>query len=325
MVDFRYHLVSIIAVFLALAVGIVLGATTLKAPLIENLDNRVSSISKDRDALRTGNDLLTKRVADQTKFAKAVLPIAVAGRLRDERIVIVSTPDSASDVRNAAVDALVAAGATIAGRLSLTKKFFDPVQAQALESVAQQAASNSVVVPGTPLQHAANQLAIAVATPTRSPAPPAGGNAETKRVLSLYQDAALVTIDGDIPVRSSIVVVVAPLPPKADALGRDDQIRGANEVISALARQATAVVAVTPTGGAAPGGVLSSLRRDQNLATRVSSVDDADTPSGQTALVLSVVERIRAYGNAAGGHQAAGQYGEGPGADKPLPDLADVS
>ena len=37
MIDFRYHLVSIVAVFLALAIGIVLGSTELQGNTIDVL------------------------------------------------------------------------------------------------------------------------------------------------------------------------------------------------------------------------------------------------------------------------------------------------
>ena len=37
MIDFRYHLVSIVAVFLALAIGIVLGSTELQGTTIDAL------------------------------------------------------------------------------------------------------------------------------------------------------------------------------------------------------------------------------------------------------------------------------------------------
>ena len=38
MIDFRYHLVSIVAVFLALAIGIVVGATQLKSVTVSDAD-----------------------------------------------------------------------------------------------------------------------------------------------------------------------------------------------------------------------------------------------------------------------------------------------
>ena len=36
MIDFRYHLVSLIAVFLAVALGIVIGTTALNEPILSN-------------------------------------------------------------------------------------------------------------------------------------------------------------------------------------------------------------------------------------------------------------------------------------------------
>jgi len=43
-IDFRYHLVSIVAVFLALAIGIVLGSTELQGPVYNILSRTTSSL-----------------------------------------------------------------------------------------------------------------------------------------------------------------------------------------------------------------------------------------------------------------------------------------
>ena len=56
MIDFRYHLVSLVSVFLALAVGIVLGAGPLKEPIGESLQSQVDALRSDRDTLRTNLD-----------------------------------------------------------------------------------------------------------------------------------------------------------------------------------------------------------------------------------------------------------------------------
>ena len=57
MIDFRYHLVSIVAVFLALAIGIVLGATQLQRQTVDvlqstsnSLRNQLSAASAERDS-----------------------------------------------------------------------------------------------------------------------------------------------------------------------------------------------------------------------------------------------------------------------------------
>ena len=53
MIDFRYHLVSIVSIFMALAVGIVLGAGPLKGQIGDTLSAEVTALRDDRAALRT--------------------------------------------------------------------------------------------------------------------------------------------------------------------------------------------------------------------------------------------------------------------------------
>ena len=46
MIDFRYHLVSIVAVFLALAIGIVLGSTELQGTTYNFLDRTTAKLTR---------------------------------------------------------------------------------------------------------------------------------------------------------------------------------------------------------------------------------------------------------------------------------------
>ena len=52
MIDFRYHLVSIVSIFLALAVGIVLGAGPLKEDLGNTLTRELTQLRQDKTDLR---------------------------------------------------------------------------------------------------------------------------------------------------------------------------------------------------------------------------------------------------------------------------------
>ena len=53
MIDFRYHLVSIVAVFLALAIGIVVGSTALKPAVLTGLQKTATAEKEaDRRAVR---------------------------------------------------------------------------------------------------------------------------------------------------------------------------------------------------------------------------------------------------------------------------------
>ena len=48
MIDFRYHLVSLIAVFLAVALGIIIGTTALNEPLQANIEGQVTELELPR-------------------------------------------------------------------------------------------------------------------------------------------------------------------------------------------------------------------------------------------------------------------------------------
>ena len=63
MIDFRYHLVSIVAIFLALALGIVLGSTTLSNSVGDTLRKQVSSATRSAQEARVQQRQLHKEAA----------------------------------------------------------------------------------------------------------------------------------------------------------------------------------------------------------------------------------------------------------------------
>ena len=56
MIDFRYHLVSIVAVFLALAIGIVLGSTELQGTTLDSLRGLTNSLKGQLNAAEAQRD-----------------------------------------------------------------------------------------------------------------------------------------------------------------------------------------------------------------------------------------------------------------------------
>jgi hypothetical protein len=111
--DFRYHALSLVAVFLALGIGIVLGATLG--------DSVVSQANKDvRSSLR--GDLLdalsrarkaTEQLAQRDRFETQAFPYIAGGRLRGRRVAIVSSGALPQDVENSARNAIKDAGGTV--------------------------------------------------------------------------------------------------------------------------------------------------------------------------------------------------------------------
>ena len=116
-IDFRYHLVSLVAIFLALALGIVIGSAAL--------NGQVSALTTSRGALETNTNDLRSQVVDDAAFATSVTATLVKGALRGERVLLVTTPDTPGSLVSAIKPVLVQAGViSLRGQASLHKGTF---------------------------------------------------------------------------------------------------------------------------------------------------------------------------------------------------------
>src|SRR5882757_1413247 len=101
----RYHAASLAAVFLALAVGILIGVGFGSDLVNGTADDLEKSLHSDLDAQNAKIDDLESQLASERKFSAAVAPAVVENRLRDRQIAIVAfggLDDAlADDVRNA--------------------------------------------------------------------------------------------------------------------------------------------------------------------------------------------------------------------------------
>ncbi len=306
MIDFRYHLVSIIAVFLALAVGLVVGATAL-APKTEVILSRLQTeLSKQNGNLSKDKQALSNQVSADQIFAQAVAPRLLPGLLTGEKAVLVVAPGADSAVTTGVTTVLHQAGASVTGVINLSSSFTGTggQNEAALTQLAQSLAAQA-----------------GVTLPTRSTSP-VGGQQDAAQVLA----ATLLTRDGGSGLSS----------------GRSHAILNALSVAGFLSigsggssvRPATVAVLVTP-GGVAPqtgsevlvavavalrnagsGTVMAgaaasigagSVISAENSAGQVSTVDNADTETGQimTAQALRLLLDGRAPAQFGIGPQAA--------------------
>jgi len=93
-IDFRYHLVSIVAVFLALAIGIVIGTTALNGPVTEALQKGNASLNGDLNNLRDQSAALQQQIAAAETFVQAAAPQLVGHLLDGQRVVVIGMPGS---------------------------------------------------------------------------------------------------------------------------------------------------------------------------------------------------------------------------------------
>ena len=124
MIDFRYHVVSIVAVFLALAIGIVLGSTELQGPTFNILNHTTAKLQNEYDQARS--QLATAQSqADQGEQYAAAVPAVLRDLLPGQRLLIVTEPGAQPQVVSGISAAAADAGASVTGQIALQPKFFD--------------------------------------------------------------------------------------------------------------------------------------------------------------------------------------------------------
>lgn len=144
MVDFKYHVVSIVAVFLALAIGIVLGTNVLSGDVLKNLKAQTSQLRKEAQDLRAQNQQQQAQIGADQAFLGALGPTAVGGRLAGQRVVLVALPDAQKSARDQVAKTLTSAGAVVTGEVDLTSSYVDPQQAPALDQLVKSLAQPAI-------------------------------------------------------------------------------------------------------------------------------------------------------------------------------------
>ena len=125
MIDFRYHLVSIVAVFLALAIGIVLGSTELQGPTYNFLSHTTAKLQNQLDQATSQRDAAQQQASEDEAYAQAVEPAVLHDLLTGQQLLIVTEPGAQSSVVSGIITAATDAGAHVTGQINLAPKFFD--------------------------------------------------------------------------------------------------------------------------------------------------------------------------------------------------------
>lgn len=111
----KYHATSLIAVFLALAIGILIGAEFGGDALTNTRRDLERSLTGNLQDARDRADELSAELARSDEFASRVYPALVRDRLSGRRIGIVALGDLPGETSAAIEDALAPTGARIVG------------------------------------------------------------------------------------------------------------------------------------------------------------------------------------------------------------------
>jgi len=313
-VDFRYHLVSIIAVFLALAVGMVVGTAALNGPIVDSLRSNINRLSDDKRDLEQDVQQLQGEVGAADGFADTVGSELLAGALADERVLLVIAAGAPEGLVEQLRPVLESAGASVTGRLEVRPALADPESRGLVEDLVAEVVPAGVDLPdGEPVERAAVELAAALTTGPDAEEVDAG---EAQAVVSAFQEADLIAFEGETETLTTATLVVVVGGPAPDAeegptVEQQQQLEAVLVLAQAFDDRSRGVVVTGPAGSAVEGGLVAALRGQSTTAADVSSIDNADRGLGRVAVVRALVEQ---------GAGRAGQYGAGAGATGPLPE-----
>ncbi|MEU2348570.1 copper transporter [Modestobacter sp. NPDC049651] len=307
MIDFRYHLVSLIAVFLAIALGIVIGTTQLNGRLVDNLQSQVSGLQEDKRSLETQTQQLQGQLDDVGSFEEAVGPSLVRGTLTGRSVVlVVADNDVPSDAVEGVTGLLGSAGARVTGTVRLTGDYTSPSKDSALQNYLTGTGLPAGTTPPTGDDVGA-QVASLLAQVLMVPGPGAADagiapdSTATSAVLTgLGQIGVLDRADtGSVSAADFAVVLTV-----GTIGGRNEEARTKRlvQLAAALDDRGSGTVVAGDAASAGDGGLLAALRDDDALAGSVSTVDNLIAVAGQISTVLAVAAEGRgdsgAYGTA---------------------------
>lgn len=306
MISLRQHAISLAAVFIALAVGVVLGSGLLSDTLLSSLRDEKKDLHGQINTLTDQKNVLNEKLGSADDFNTAMSGRILHDALKGKSVVLIRTPDADDNDLEAVRRTLGQAGAAAVGTLTLTQEFVDANSAEKLRSVV----NSSILPAGAQLNTAlvdqgsqAGDLLGITLLINRKPDAPVVDDTQRKTVLTALRDTGFISYQGDdIGAANSALIVTG------GALGDDAGNQGATvaRFAAAMAPHGWGTVLAGRDGSASGTAAVAVTRSDAGLASAVSTIDDIDAESGRITAALALAELVN------GGR--TGQYGIGQGA-----------
>ncbi|MCX6482045.1 MAG: copper transporter [Mycobacterium sp.] len=305
MVTLRHHVISLAAVFVALAIGVVLGSGALSSTMVSGLRGDNGVLQKQAGTLTDEKGSLSEKLTAASEFDTQMAGRIVRDALAGKSVVVFRTPDAANEDVDAVARLIGQAGGTVTGTIALTNEFVDANSAAKMSSVV-----NSPILPaGTQLNatltdqgsQAGDLLGIALLINRDPKIIPVDDNARDA-VLSALRDTGFLTYEQRLGAADTAVIVTGGA--LADTAGN----RGATvaRLAVAMAPHGSGVVLAGRDGSANGVSAVAVTRADTPMAEAVTTVDDIGIESGRITTVLALQAMIAGA--------PPGQYGIGAGA-----------
>jgi copper transport outer membrane protein MctB len=289
-ISLRYHVISIAAVFLALAVGVVLGSTTLSGTLLSGLSNEKSQLGQQVTDLQAQRNGLNAQLTSADDFAKVVGPMALRGSLDKRTVVLITTDDARPTDRDAIRNLVKSAGATVTGEVQLTSAFSDPSRTDQLRGVVTRLLPTGVQLPtaGDPGTLAGGLIGPLVLIGKDDNQPQASDD-ETSAAFAGLTDGGFVKVSDNFR-PAQLAVVLTGGAETGD--GASDRATTIARFASQVDRSGAGTVLAGTTHSADGTGPLGIVRADTAATSILSTVDNVDSASGQIVTILALREQL---------------------------------
>jgi Copper transport outer membrane protein, MctB len=320
-ISLRYHIVSLVAVFLALALGIVVGSTVLQEGTVSALRATSQEVRQRSEENRTENLALKQEISRLQSFGVTVLPELVQGRLKDRPVVLVDTDKVDSGMRDSVRKVLEDAGAEVDGQVTFADERL-ALGADSDRAAMGRLLSADAGAPEVLRGELVKRLADRLATPS---AIPQGDGQRATDVLTGLQDADFLADlklsrsqaagTDPFPRQGSVFVLLGPAATATTAVAPDAFLVPLADQVSS--RGGGAVAGAEAAAVPSTSSWVIALRNNRAVSRRVSGIDSVDTVYGQLALVEALEDSLRQL--------PAGQYGIKDGASGLLPERTEGS
>jgi hypothetical protein len=280
--DYRYHALSLAAVLLALAVGIVIGVAIGDSNLVSSAKSGiVRDLSSEVGAAQRQTGQLRAQLSAEEAFANDLYPIAVHGLLRGRPIGLVFLGNTSNQLDGFVRDAVSQAGGDVVNVVAVR----EPVNLASLGRDAAGTRFAAVAEPGTGngAAQVVERLGSIAGTQLVS-----GGQALPHELLNRVRGDLLSAFDGQLGKLEGLVVV------RAEPAGMSPEAAQ-----SAAALESGLVHGAMAAGVPTVGVELTSSEPSQvpwYQSEGISSVDDLDSTAGRAALAYALAGARGAYG-----------------------------
>jgi hypothetical protein len=311
-ISLRYHIISIAAVFLAIAVGVVLGSTTLSRSLLSGLSNENEDLARQVTQLESDKNAQNARLADADRFASSVGPLAVQGQLAQRTVVLVTTADARPADRDALKTLVGNAGGTVTGELQLTESFSDPRKADQLRDIVVRLLPAGVQLPtaSDPGTIAGGLIGPLLLISKDNNQPQASAEETAAALSGLTQGGFVRGGQGLQPAQLAIVLTGG----AASGDGAGDRAATIARFATQVDRSGAGTVLAGGAGSAGGTGPVGVVRADTAATSILSTVDNVQTAAGRVVTLLALREQLE--GKAGRYGDAGNAQGAAPGAQR---------